>query len=148
MTISWNTPIDEKRFDEDQLLTLSHDLMPLYGMDAEEYCVRNDSIHGSPDMLRFNRFVTPFRVAVYDVMVIPHQDQQAVILRFRMYKGIAVAVMFWLITALLYGSMWSWENIVLPACAFLICNGFASLFILSTKQEAIEIVRRWGKTTE
>jgi hypothetical protein len=84
MTISWNIPIERLGSDHAQLQELAHELMPLFGMDGEEYRVKNGSIEGTPDTLRFNRLVTPIRVALYDVMVIPHAQQRAVILRFRL----------------------------------------------------------------
>jgi hypothetical protein len=146
MTISWNIPIERLGSDDDQLLELAHDLMPLFGMDAEEFRLGNGSIEGTPDALRLNRLVTPIRVAVYDVMVIPHAQQRSVILRFRLYKGIAVAILFWFINGFIVGSIWKWESIILPASALVLFNGLAIMVIQSSKREAIDIVQRWGKT--
>lgn len=145
MTISWNIPIERLGSDEDQLLELAHDLMPLFGMDSEEYRVRNGSIEGTPDALRFTRLVTPLRVAVYDVMVIPQLQQREVTLRFRLYKGIALAILVWFFNGVIVGSIWKWESMLLPLGALVLFNGFAFVIIQSSKREAFDIVQRWGK---
>jgi hypothetical protein len=145
MTISWNIPIERLVSNDDELLELAHDLMPLFGMDAEEYRVSNGSIEGTPDALRFNRLVTPLRVAVYDVMVIPRAQQRAVTLRFRLYKGIAVAILFWVLNGFVFGSVWKWESLILPASALILFNGLAIVIIQGSKREVIDIVQRWGK---
>jgi hypothetical protein len=146
MTISWKIPIERLGSDDDQLLELAHDLMPLFVMDPEEYRVRNGSIEGTPDALRFTRLVTPIRVAVYDVMVIPQWQQREVTLRFRLYKGIALAILVWLFNGLIVGSIWKWESMLLPAFGLVVFNGLAFMTILSSRREATDIVQRWGRT--
>jgi hypothetical protein len=145
MIISWSIPIERLGADDDQLLELAHDLMPLFGMDSEEYRVRNGSIEGTPDALRFTRLVSPLRVAIYDVMVIPQLQQREVILRFRLYKGMVLAGLAWVFNGFIVGSIWKWESMLLPAFALVLFNGLAFMTILSSKGEAAEIVKRWGK---
>ena len=127
---------------------LAHQLMPVFGMDEEEYSVRNGKIDGSPDSLRFNRLVTPFRVAVYDVTILPRPREGIMKLRFRLHKGLVLAIAVWFIDGLLIGSMWKWESFILPVGALLLFNGLGALFISASKSSAESIVKRWGKSEE
>jgi hypothetical protein len=90
--------------------------------------------------------VTPIRVAVYDVMVSPQWQQREVTLRFRLYKGIALAILVWLFNGLIVGSIWKWESMLLPAFGLVVFNGLAFMTILSSRREATDIVQRWGRT--
>lgn len=148
MTISWNIPIERPRRDDGRLTLLAQSLMSFYDMDEDEYSVHIGRIEGSPDALRFNRLVTPFRVAVYDVTVISDDQHCLVNLRFRLYKGIAVAMMVWFVNSLLFGSIWKWESLLLPVLSLVLFNGIAALSIISTKRRAFEIVQRWSASVE
>jgi hypothetical protein len=144
MVIQWNIPVEQARVDPSSLSGLAKELMPVFGMDEEEYRVQVNDIDGSPDALRFDRWVTPFRVAVYDVMIIPDEQRQAVILRFRLFKGMALAMIVWFISGLTAGSMVRWESMLLPMLVLLLFSGMAALHIQSSKREAFSIIQRWG----
>ena len=122
--------------------------MPLFGMDTDEWRVRQEVIEASPDSLRLDRMVTAFRVAVYDVMIIPNAQRSIVTVRFRLYKGIALASGVWFISGFMVGSMFRWESILLPMGALLMFNGLAFKVIRASKRETVEVVQRWaaGKT--
>lgn len=89
--------------------------------------------------------VTAFRIAVYDVMVIPNAQTSTVTVRFRLYKGIAVAVGVWFFSGFMVGSLFQWESMLLPIGALLMFNGFAFVVILASKRDTIEVVQRWGR---
>ncbi|MFZ1692422.1 MAG: hypothetical protein WAT74_04405 [Flavobacteriales bacterium] len=144
MTISWTIPVESARCDEASLNALAAELMPLFGMDTSECRVRNEVIEASPDSLRLNRMVTSFRVAVYDMVVMPNAQRSIVIVRFRLYKGLAVAVGSWFIAGFMGGSMLRWESMFLPMAALLMFNGLAFLVIQASKRETVEVVKRWG----
>lgn len=145
MVIRWSIPVEATRTDQDALSDLARQLMPLFSMDEAEYRVQDKVIDGVPDAMRFNRWVTAFRVAVYDVRVIPHAEKKEVTLIFRLYKGVAVVILIWFINGLLLGSIWKWESLILPALGLGVFNGMAVLAILNAKSEAIAIIQRWGR---
>ncbi len=147
MVIQWNIPVEQALVDTASLSGLAKELMPVFYMDEEEYRVRVNVIDGSPEALRFDRWVTPFRVAVYDVMIIPDEKQRAVVLRFRLYKGMALAMIVWFISGFMAGSMLRWESMLLPTLVLLLFSGMAALHIQGSKREAISIIQRWGRAS-
>jgi hypothetical protein len=147
MVIQWNIPVEQARVDPASLSELAKELMPVFSMDEDEYRVRVNVIDGSPDALRFDRWVTPFMVAVYDVMIIPDEQQRAVVLRFRLYKGMALAMIVWFISGFMAGSMLRWESMLLPTLILLLFSGMAALQIQISKHEAVNIIQRWGRAS-
>lgn len=144
MVINWSIPTEQLRSDASSLRELAQLIMPLFGMDAQEYRVRNGIVEGSPDALRFNRFITVFRLSVYDVKLVPDGRRKRMNVKFRLYKGLVLAVLIWLVNGLLLGSMWKWESLVLPVLALLFFNGLTALFIVSSKSAAVRLIQRWG----
>lgn len=90
--------------------------------------------------------ITAFRVAVYDVMVISNAKRSTVTVRFRLYKGIALAFGVWFISGFMVGSMFRWESILLPMGALLMFNGLAFMVIRSSKRKTVAIVQRWASS--
>jgi len=145
MTIRWTIPVKSARSDEASLNALAAELMPLFGIEHNECRVGHQFIDASPNALRLDRMVTAFRVAVYDVMVIPNAQTSTVTVRFRLYKGIAVAVGVWFFSGFMVGSLFQWESLLLPIGALLMFNGFAFVVIWASKRDTIEVVKRWGR---
>lgn len=144
MTIEWTIPVKCDRTDEASLNALAAELIPLFGMDDNESHVRHEVIDASPDIFSLHRMVTAFRVAVYDMVVIPNAEPSTVIVRFRLYKGIAVAVGVWFISGFMVGSMFQWESMLLPLGTLLMFNSLAFLAIWASKPATTDIVQRWG----
>lgn len=145
MVIRRSIPIEAVRPGQDALSELARQLMPLFSMEEDEYRVRDKVIDGVPDALRFDRRVTAFRVAVYDVKAISHAERKELTLIFRLYKGVAIAILIWFISGFLLGSIWRWESLILPALGLGMFNGLAVLTILKARREAIAIIQRWGR---
>ena len=68
------------------LKRLASEIMPSFGLDKNEIKVFEDRIEGNPTSFTLSKFITPIRIAVYDIILSIDNEKEEIEIYIRFYK--------------------------------------------------------------
>ena len=72
---------------------LAYQIIPLFGLDEDEYSVHSDHIQATPKAFAF-KWISPIRFSVYDIILKKDSTKGIIEIRIRLYKLFIFPLMF------------------------------------------------------
>lgn len=92
MILKWNIDTSDK-FNSLCYSEIAYQLMPIFGLDDDEYAIHSDHIEATPKVFAF-KWISPIRFSVYDIRLNKNSDKNAIGIRIRLYKLFIFPLLF------------------------------------------------------
>jgi len=144
MVLTWKIPIERRNAVNHDLVVLADRVMPLLGLDQSEYRIRENRIEGTPSAITFKHWISPMRMSVYDITIVPEPSDGFVVMKFRLYKLFVIALIIPLFEIIIINE----RNLLIPGMVFLgtliLFGGMSLLEIRASRKDVFDIVKAWG----